>query len=182
MLGIDPAANVARAAEERGVPTLVEFFGVELAERLVGEGRRADLVLGNNVLAQVPDINDFVGGVAILLAPGGDGDVRVPAPRTLLEGLEYDTIYHEHFSYFSLTTIGRIFAAHGLRVIDVEELPSHGGSLRVYAAHEADAREDQSRRFGSSSPARTRRACAIRAGTGGSPRRSRSRSAPCSSC
>jgi SAM-dependent methyltransferase len=142
VLGIDPAANVARAAEERGVPTLVEFFGVELAERLAGEGRRADLVLGNNVLAQVPDINDFVGGVAILLAPGGTATFEFPHLAHLLEGLQYDTIYHEHFSYFSLTTIGKIFAAHGLRVIDVEELPSHGGSLRVYAAHEADARED----------------------------------------
>ena len=141
VLGIDPAANVARAAEERGVSTLVEFFGVELAERLVGEGRRADLVLGNNVLAQVPDINDFVGGVAILLAPGGTATFEFPHLARLLEGLQYDTIYHEHFSYFSLTTIGKIFEAHGLRVIDVEELPSHGGSLRVYAAHEADARE-----------------------------------------
>ena len=115
VLGIDPAANVARAAEERGVPTLVEFFGVELAERLVGEGRRADLVLGNNVLAQVPDINDFVGGVAILLAPGGTATFEFPHLARLLEGLQYDTIYHEHFSYFSLTTIGKIFAAHGLR-------------------------------------------------------------------
>jgi SAM-dependent methyltransferase len=141
VLGIDPAANVALAAEERGVPTLVEFFGVELAERLVREGRRADLVLGNNVLAQVPDINDFVGGVAVLLAPGGTATFEFPHLARLLEGLQYDTIYHEHFSYFSLTTIGKIFEAHGLRVVDVEELPSHGGSLRVYAAHEAEARD-----------------------------------------
>ena len=141
VLGIDPAANVARAAEERGVPTIVEFFGVELAERLVGEGRRADLVLGNNVLAQVPDINDFIGGVAILLAPGGTATFEFPHLARLLEGLQYDTIYHEHFSYFSLSTIGKIVEAHGLRVIDVEELASHGGSLRVYAAHEADSRE-----------------------------------------
>jgi SAM-dependent methyltransferase len=141
VLGIDPAANVALAAEERGVPTLVEFFGVELAERLVGEGRSADLVLGNNVLAQVPDINDFIGGVAILLAPGGTATFEFPHLARLLEGLQYDTIYHEHFSYFSLTTIAKIFEAHGLRVIDVEELASHGGSLRVYGAHEADSRE-----------------------------------------
>ncbi len=141
VLGIDPAANVALAAEERGVPTLVEFFGVELAERLVREGRRADLVLGNNVLAQVPDINDFVGGVAVLLAPGGTATFEFPHLARLLEGLQYDTIYHEHFSYFSLTTIGKIFEAHGLRVVDVEELPSHGGSLRVYAAHEAEGRD-----------------------------------------
>jgi SAM-dependent methyltransferase len=141
VLGVDPAANVALAAEERGVPTLVEFFGVELADRLAGEGRRADLVLGNNVLAQVPDINDFIAGVAILLAPGGTATFEFPHLARLVERLQYDTIYHEHYSYFSLTTIGEIFAAHGLRVIDVEELGSHGGSLRVYAAHEADRRE-----------------------------------------
>jgi hypothetical protein len=133
VLGIDPAANVARAAENRGVPTLVEFFGAELAERLVGERGHADLVLGNNVLAQVPDLNDFVAGVAILLAPSGTATFEFPHLARLLEGLQYDTIYHEHFGYFSLTTIQRIFAAHGLRVVDVEELASHGGSLRVYA-------------------------------------------------
>ena len=141
VLGIDPAANVALAAEERGVPTLVEFFGAELAERLVGEGRQADLVLGNNVLAQVPDLNDFVRGVAILLAPGGTATFEFPHLARLLEGLQYDTIYHEHFSYFSLTTIRDVFAAHGLAVVDVEELASHGGSLRVYAAHGSEGRE-----------------------------------------
>ena len=141
VLGIDPAANVARAAEERGVPTLVEFFGVELAERLVGEGRRADLVLGNNVLAQVPDLNDFVHGVAILLAPGGTTTFEFPHLARLHEGLQYDTIYHEHFGYFSLTTVREVFAAHGLTVVDVEELQSHGGSLRVYAQHAAAAGE-----------------------------------------
>jgi SAM-dependent methyltransferase len=141
VLGIDPAANVASAAEERGVPTLVEFFGVELAERLAGEGRRADLVLGNNVLAQVPDINDFVGGVSILLAPGGTATFEFPHLARLLDGLQYDTIYHEHFSYFSLTSIREIFAAHGLNVVDVEELASHGGSLRVYAGHASECRE-----------------------------------------
>jgi SAM-dependent methyltransferase len=140
VLGIDPAANVARAAEERGVPTLVEFFGVELAERLAREGRRADLVLGNNVLAQVPDLNDFVVGVAILLAPGGTATFEFPHLARLLDGLQYDTIYHEHFSYFSLTSIREIFAAHGLAVVDVEELGSHGGSLRVYAAHASEDR------------------------------------------
>jgi SAM-dependent methyltransferase len=141
VLGIDPAANVARAAEERGVHTLVEFFGVELAERLAGDGRRADLVLGNNVLAQVPEINDFIAGVAIILAPGGTATFEFPHLARLLEGLQYDTIYHEHFSYFSLTTIGKIFEAHGLRVIDVDELESHGGSLRVYGSLEADERK-----------------------------------------
>jgi hypothetical protein len=137
VLGIDPAANVARAAEERGVPTLVEFFGVSVAERLAAEGRRADLVLGNNVLAQVPDLNDFVEGVRILLADGGTATFEFPHLARLLQGLQYDTIYHEHFSYFSLFTIQKVFAAHGLEVIDVEEVPTHGGSLRVYAAHEA---------------------------------------------
>jgi len=141
VLGIDPAANVASAAEERGVPTLVEFFGVELAERLKLEGRQAHLVLGNNVLAQVPDLNDFVGGVSILLAPGGTATFEFPHLARLLQGLQYDTIYHEHFSYFSLTSICAIFEAHGLRVIDVEELASHGGSLRVYAGHEAEGRD-----------------------------------------
>jgi SAM-dependent methyltransferase len=135
VLGIDPARNVAADAEARGVPTLVEFFGTGLAERLAAEGRTADLVLGNNVLAQVPDLHDFVGGVAILLAPGGTATFEFPHLARLLEGLQYDTIYHEHFSYFSLATIEEIFAAHGLTVVDVEELPSHGGSLRVYAMH-----------------------------------------------
>ena len=141
VLGIDPAANVARAAENRGVPTLVEFFGAELAERLVRERGHADLVLGNNVLAQVPDLNDFVAGVAILLAPSGTATFEFPHLARLLEGLQYDTIYHEHFGYFSLTTIQRIFAAHGLSVVDVEELASHGGSLRVYAERAANGSE-----------------------------------------
>jgi predicted TPR repeat methyltransferase len=140
VLGIDPAANVAAAAEARGVPTIVDFFGVRLAEELVAQGHRADLVVGNNVLAQVPDLNDFVGGVAILLAPGGTATFEFPHLARLLEGLQYDTIYHEHFSYFSLASIGEVFAAHGLTVVDVEELPSHGGSLRVYAGHAAEGR------------------------------------------
>ena len=141
VLGIDPAANVARAAENRGVPTLVEFFGAELAERLVRERGHADLVLGNNVLAQVPDLNDFVAGVAILLAPSGTATFEFPHLARLLEGLQYDTIYHEHFGYFSLTTIERVFATHGLSVVDVEELASHGGSLRVYAQRAAKGSE-----------------------------------------
>ena len=141
VLGIDPAANVAQAAEERGVETLVEFFGVELAQRLVGDRGHADLILGNNVLAQVPDLNDFVAGVAILLAPEGTSTFEFPHLARLLEGLQYDTIYHEHFGYFSLTTIREVFAAHGLQVVDVEELPSHGGSLRVYAGHASAGNE-----------------------------------------
>jgi len=135
ILGIDPAANVAQAAEERGVPTLVEFFGQELAQRLVSEGRSARLVLGNNVLAQVPDLNDFVAGVHTLLRPDGTATFEFPHLLTLVDGLQYDTIYHEHFSYFSLATIAEVFGAHGLEVYDVEQLWTHGGSLRVYAQH-----------------------------------------------
>ena len=133
ILGIDPAANVAAAAEERGVPTLVEFFGRETAERLVAEGRRASLVVGNNVLAQVPDLNDFVAGVKIVLRDEGTATFEFPHLLQLLDGLQYDTIYHEHFSYFSFGTIVEILRAHGLDVYDVEELWTHGGSLRVYA-------------------------------------------------
>jgi C-methyltransferase C-terminal domain/Putative zinc binding domain/Methyltransferase domain len=133
ILGIDPAANVAAAAEERGVPTLVEFFGRETAQRLAAEGRRASLVVGNNVLAQVPDLNDFVAGVNIVLRDEGTATFEFPHLLQLLDGLQYDTIYHEHFSYFSLGTIREILRAHGLDVYDVEELWTHGGSLRVYA-------------------------------------------------
>ena len=139
VLGVDPAANVARAAEERGVPTLVEFFGAGVARQLVAERGHADLVLGNNVLAQVPDLNDFVAGVSILLAPDGTSTFEFPHLARLLDGLQYDTIYHEHFGYFSLTTVLEVFGAHGLQVVDVEELPSHGGSLRIYAAHASSA-------------------------------------------
>jgi hypothetical protein len=135
ILGIEPARNVARAAEERGVPTIVEFFGSELARRLAEEGRRATLIAGNNVLAQVPDVNDFVAGIAILLAPEGTVTLEFPHLLRLVEGLQYDTIYHEHFSYFSLATAVDILAAHGLQVVDVEELWTHGGSLRLYAQH-----------------------------------------------
>jgi hypothetical protein len=133
ILGIDPAANVAKAAEERGVPTLVDFFGRETAQRLVDEGKRASLIAGNNVLAQVPDINDLIAGVQILLRDDGTATFEFPHLLRLLDGLQYDTIYHEHFSYFSFTTIGEILRAHGLEAYDVEELWTHGGSLRVYA-------------------------------------------------
>jgi SAM-dependent methyltransferase len=138
VLGVEPAANVAEAAVERGIPTLVAFFGDEVAAQIVSEQRHADLIVGNNVLAQVPDLNDFVAGVKTLLAPGGTATFEVPHVATLLESVEYDTIYHEHFSYFSLYTLGRVFAAHGLQLVDVEELPTHGGSLRVFAAHADD--------------------------------------------
>jgi hypothetical protein len=135
ILGIDPAANVAAAAEGRGVPTLVEFFGHETAKRLVAEGRRASLVVGNNVLAQVPDLNDFVSGVNVILRDEGTATFEFPHLLRLLDGLQYDTIYHEHFSYFSFGTIVEILRAHELDAYDVEELWAHGGSLRVYAQH-----------------------------------------------
>ena len=134
VLGVEPAHNVAAAAEARGVPTLTEFFGRDLAERLVRERGHADLVIGNNVLAQVPDLNDFVAGIAILLDPQGVATLEFPHVVRLVEGVQFDTIYHEHFSYFSLTTVSLIARAHGLVVVDVEELPTHGGSLRVFLA------------------------------------------------
>jgi hypothetical protein len=135
VLGIDPAANVAMAAEERGVPTLVEFFGLDTAEQLLADKGRASLVVANNVLAQVPDLNDFLAGVTVLLERQGTATFEFPHLQRLLDGVQYDTIYHEHFSYFSLATITEILGAHGLEVYDVEELPTHGGSLRVYAQH-----------------------------------------------
>jgi hypothetical protein len=131
-LGIEPAANVAEAAATRGVETLVEFFDSALARRLVDEGRRADLIVANNVLAQVPALNDFVAGIEILLSANGVATIEFPHVVRLIEGLQFDTIYHEHYSYFSLTTTLRLAAMHGLEVFDVEELSSHGGSLRVY--------------------------------------------------
>lgn len=138
VLGIEPAANVARSAVEKGVPTLVRFFGTELAEELAGQGRCGDLVLGNNVLAQVPDLNDFVEGLRVILKPGGVLTLEFPHLLRLIEHNEFDTIYHEHFSYFSLLSAERILRSHGLRLFDVEELASHGGSLRVYACRVED--------------------------------------------
>jgi SAM-dependent methyltransferase len=139
VLGVEPAANVAKVAVERGVPTLVRFFGTQVAQELVSEGRSADLVLGNNVLAQVPDLNDFIEGMKILLKPEGVLTLEFPHLLRLIEHNEFDTIYHEHFSYFSLLTTVKIMEAHGLRVFDVEELKSHGGSLRVYACRATSA-------------------------------------------
>ncbi len=133
VLGIEPAANVAKVAMEKDVPTLVKFFGTQLAKELAAEGRRADLVLGNNVLAQVPDLNDFVEGLKILLKPEGILTLEFPHLLRLIERNEFDTIYHEHFSYFSMLTAARILEAHALKVFDVEELTTHGGSLRVFA-------------------------------------------------
>jgi SAM-dependent methyltransferase len=133
VLGIEPAANVAKVAVEKGVSTLVRFFGAQLAEELAAEGRCADLVLGNNVLAQVPDLNDFVEGLKILLKSDGILTLEFPHLLRLIERNEFDTIYHEHFSYFSMISTVRILEAHGLKAFDVEELTTHGGSLRVYA-------------------------------------------------
>jgi len=142
VLGIEPAANVARVAVEKGVPTLVEFFGTRLATQLASEGRTGDLVVGNNVLAQVPDLNDFVAGLRILLKPDGVLTLEFPHLLQLIKRNEFDTIYHEHFSYFSMLSTARILAAHSLRVFDVEELATHGGSLRVYACRSESQKYD----------------------------------------
>jgi hypothetical protein len=138
VLGMEPAKNVARVANEAGIPTLAEFFGTESAARLVREGTRADLLVGNNVLAHVPDLNDFVGGMKIILKEDGVITMEFPHLLRLMEDNEFDTIYHEHFSYFSFTTVEKVFAEHGLVLFDVEELPTHGGSLRIYARHTED--------------------------------------------
>jgi SAM-dependent methyltransferase len=135
VLGIEPAKNVAQVAIDKGIPSVTEFFGRNLAHKLAGEGKRADLLLGNNVLAHVPDINDFVGGIEVLLKPGGVATMEFPHLIRLVEENQFDTIYHEHFSYLSFTTIEQIFAAHGLVLFDVEELATHGGSLRIYGRH-----------------------------------------------
>jgi SAM-dependent methyltransferase len=142
VLGIEPAANVAKVAVEKGTPTLVRFFGAKLAAELAAEGRCADLVVGNNVLAQVPDLNDFVEGLKILLRPQGVLTLEFPHLLRLMERNEFDTIYHEHFSYFSMLTTVRILEAHGLKAIDVEELSTHGGSLRVVACRAEDGTRD----------------------------------------
>ena len=138
VLGIEPAANVATVAEGKGVPTLVKFFGCQTALEMVANGQMADLVIGNNVLAQVPDINDFVGGIRIILKPGGVATLEFPHLVRLMQENQYDTIYHEHFSYFSLITVEKIFRAHGLVLFDVDEVPTHGGSLRIYLRHLED--------------------------------------------
>ncbi|MFM8331976.1 MAG: methyltransferase domain-containing protein [Candidatus Methylumidiphilus sp.] len=141
-LGIEPTASTAAAAEALGVPVLREFFGKDLAEKLTAEGRQADLILGNNVYAHVPDINDFTRGLKAALKPGGTVTLEFPHLMQLLAHNQFDTVYHEHFSYLSLHTVQRIFAGADLRVCDVEELPTHGGSLRVYGCHADDARAD----------------------------------------
>ncbi len=138
VLGVEPAANVAEVAVQKGVPTLVAFFGVATAEQVAADGQ-ADLLLGNNVLAHVPDLNDFVGGMKVLLKPGGVITMEFPHLLRLVDENQWDTIYHEHFSYFSFLTVRQVFAAHGLRLFDVQELPTHGGSLRIFGCHDDDA-------------------------------------------
>jgi len=145
-LGIEPAANVAQVAIQKGVPTLVKFFNEDVARQLAAENKYADLLLGNNVLAQVPDLNGFVAGMKILLKPHGVITMEFPHLLRLMEQKQFDTIYHEHFSYFSFFTAQRIFAAHGLTFFDVEELTTHGGSLRIYARHAEDLSEEVSSR------------------------------------
>ena len=135
VLGIEPAANTAKVAAEKGIPSWVKFFGVETAKELVAEGKIADLLLGNNVLAHVPDLNDFVAGMKIVLKPNGILTMEFPHLLQLMQQNQFDTIYHEHFSYFSFLTVEKIFAAHGLTLFDVEEIPTHGGSLRIYGKH-----------------------------------------------
>jgi hypothetical protein len=137
-LGIEPAENCAEVAKSKGIPSICRFFGVQTAKDLVAQGERADLLLGNNVLAHVPDLNDFVGGIKILLAEKGTNTMEFPHLVPTMEGNQFDSMYQEHYCYFSFHTIERVFAAHGLTLFDVEELPTHGGSLRIYARHSED--------------------------------------------
>ena len=139
-LGIEPTASTAETAEKIGIPVLREFFGETLAIQLRSEGRQADLIIGNNVYAHVPDINDFTAGLKAALKPGGTITLEFPHLMRLIEHTQFDTVYHEHYSYLSLYTVNRIFGIAGLRVFDVEELPTHGGSLRLYGCHEGDPR------------------------------------------
>jgi SAM-dependent methyltransferase len=138
VLGIEPAANVAAVAKKKGIPTVVKFLGVKTARDLAKKKKRADLLIGNNVLAHVPNINDFVGGLKVLLKPKGTITMEFPHLMKLMAENQFDTIYHEHFSYLSLLAVERVFGKHGLTLFDVEELPTHGGSLRIYARHSSD--------------------------------------------
>lgn len=138
VLGIEPARNVAQIARDNGVPTETSFFGISCAKGLVSSGKQADLIVGNNVLAHVPDINDFVKGLKILIKPEGIITMEFPHLMRLVEENQFDTIYHEHFSYISFLSAEKIFNKHGLELFDVEELPTHGGSLRIYAKHKSD--------------------------------------------
>jgi SAM-dependent methyltransferase len=136
VLGVEPAANTAKVAEEKGIPSVVKFFGFQTANEMVADGQQADLLVGNNVLAHVPDVNDFVAGMKVVLKANGIFTMEFPHLLQLIQQNQFDTIYHEHFSYFSLLTVEKIFAAHGLTIFDVEEIPTHGGSLRIYGKHD----------------------------------------------
>ena len=138
VLGVEPAHNVAQVATAAGIPTMVKFFSVKTAKELVNEGKQADLLVGNNVLAHVPALNDFVEGMKIALKPRGVITMEFPHLMRLMEANQFDTIYHEHFSYFSLITVEKVFNSHGLTLFDVDELSTHGGSLRIYACHTED--------------------------------------------
>lgn len=139
VLGIEPTANTAKVSTEKGIENVVDFFGVRLATKLAGENRKADLLLGNNVLAHVPDILDFVGGMKIILNDTGVITMEFPHLMQLVDNNQFDTIYHEHFSYLSFYTVKQIFESKGLEMFDVEEIPTHGGSLRIYAKHKEDS-------------------------------------------
>lgn len=134
-LGVEPAANVAAVAIEKGIPTIVKFFGVATAQEMITQDLQADLLIGNNVLAHVPDLDDFIGGMKLLLKADGILTMEFPHLLQIIQNNQFDTIYHEHFSYFSLLSVEQLFASHGLTIFDVEELPTHGGSLRIYARH-----------------------------------------------
>jgi len=136
--GVEPASNVAAAAEQKGVPTRVLYFGADVARQLRDEGQRPNLMIANNVLAHVPDLNDFVKGISILLADDGVLTVEFPHVMHTLEQNQFDQIYQEHYCYFSLLTLQKVFAAHGMTVFDLDELPTHGGSLRIYVRHYND--------------------------------------------
>lgn len=138
VLGVEPASNIAKAAELKGIPTTEAFFGIQTAKTLAAQGKQADLLIGNNVLAHVPDLHDFVAGMKILLKKDGVISVEFPHLLCLMRDNQFDTIYHEHFSYFSFTTARRVFEFHGFTVFDVEEIPTHGGSLRLYCRHAED--------------------------------------------
>lgn len=146
VLGVEPATNIAKVAVEKGIPTLNEFFGRECAHKLVQQGKQADLIAANNVLAHVPDLNDFVAGIKLLLKPQGVATGEFQHLPRLMASNQFDTIYHEHFCYHTFTTISKIFAAHGMTLFDVEELPTHGGSLRIYACHQDDISKSVSER------------------------------------
>lgn len=144
VLGIEPTQNTAEVAIKKGIPTITEFFGVKLATELVSKGKKADLLLGNNVLAHVPDINDFVSGMKIMLGDHGVITMEFPHLVQLIDNNQFDTIYHEHFSYLSFYSVKQIFESNGLEMFDVEEIPTHGGSLRIYAKHSEDTTKEVS--------------------------------------